>query len=258
MIKSERQYHIDLAHGDVGEYVILPGDPGRCESIAKHFNKPKFVTQKREFVTWSGELCGVKVGVTSTGIGGPSAAIAIEELIKCGAHTFIRVGTCGGIDTKVIGGDIIIATAAVRGDGTSDEYLVPDYPAAADFEVTSALKQAAEKNKLRHHIGVVQSKDSFYGEVAPESMPVEARLKARWDCFVRAGCLGSEMEAATLMCVGLTRKVRVGAVLTAIWNVERPKAGLDNPEYHSSDRAIKCAIDALKILIKPPSRRGQC
>jgi len=250
MKKTQKQYHINLEKGDVGEYVILPGDPGRCEIIAGFLDKPEFVAQNREYTTWNGYLNGVKVSVVSTGIGGPSAAIALEELVKCGAHTFIRVGTCGGIDTKVIGGDIIIATAAVRGDGTSKEYLVPDYPAVADFEITYALKRAAEECGLSHHIGVVQSKDSFYGEVAPETMPVAGQLKERWNCFVNAGCLGSEMEAATLFCVGLTRKVRVGAVLTAIWSIERPKRGLSNPEYLSSDRAIKCAVEALKILIK--------
>lgn len=246
----DKQFHINLSKEQVGEYVILPGDPGRVEHIAQYLENPQFTAQNREYTTYTGTLEGVKVSVTSTGIGGPSAAIAIEELVKCGAHTFIRVGTCGGINLDVIGGDIIIPTAAIRGDGTSKEYLPPDYPAAANFEVVEALKQAAENNDLRHHIGVVQSKDSFYGELDPDSMPISGYLNERWDGYIKAGCLASEMEAATLMCVGLVRNVRVGAVLTAIWNLERPKKQLSNPEHYDNDRAIKCAVDAIKILIR--------
>ena len=248
MLNKEKQYHINLSSEQVGEYVILPGGPGRVEQIASYLENPQFMAQNREYTTYTGFLDGVKVSVTSTGIGGPSAAIAIEELIKCGAHTFIRVGTCGGINLDVMGGDVIIPTAAIRGDGTSREYLTPDYPAVADFEVVSALKQAAEKDKLRHHIGVVQSKDSFYGELEPNSMPISEYLNERWTCYVKAGCLASEMEASTLFCVGLTRGVRVGAILTAIWNLERPKHNLSNPEHHDSTRAITCAIGAIKIL----------
>ena len=247
---TKKQYHINLESGQVGKYVILPGDPDRVELIAKSLDNPYFVTQKREYVSWNGYLDGELITVCSTGIGGPSAAIAIEELVKCGATTFIRVGTCGGINTKVVGGDVIVATAAVRGCGTTDEYLIKDYPAVADFDVVTALKAAAVKNKLSHHVGVVQSKDSFWGEVAPETMPIAGELKSRWECFVRAGCLGSEMECSSLFAVGLTRAVRVGAVLTAIWSIERPKAGLSNPHYMSSDRAILCAVDAIRELVK--------
>ena len=247
--EHDKQYHIDLSPGDVGRYVILPGDPDRVPLIAEYLDNPQFAAQKREYTTYTGSLSGQKVSVTSTGIGGPSAAIAIEELIKCGADTFIRVGTSGGININVVGGDLVIPMAAVRGDGTSREYLTHDYPAVGDFAVIAALKQAAEEEGLRHHVGVVQSKDSFYGELAPESMPMAGYLNQRWESYIRAGCLASEMECATLMSVGLVRNVRVGAVLTAIWNLERPKSGLDNPVCHDSSNAIRCAIDAIKILI---------
>jgi len=247
---GNKQYHIGLTKEQVGGYVIMPGDPGRVPQIAAYLNNAEHMAQNREYTTYTGYLNNEKVSVTSTGIGGPSAAIAIEELIKLGAHTFIRVGTCGGMKLDVIGGDLVIATAAIRGDGASHEYLTPDYPAVADFSIVSALQQAAVNNELRHHLGVVQTKDSFYGETNPDSMPIANYLNERWQAYLRAGCLASEMEAAALFAVGLTRNVRVGCVLTAIWNVERSHAGLDNPEFHDSSRAITCAINAIKVLIE--------
>ena len=246
---GDKQYHIGLTKEQVGGYVIMPGDPGRVPKIAEYLDNAEFMAQNREYVTYTGYLSGQKVSVCSTGIGGPSAAIAIEELIKLGAHTFIRVGTSGGMALDVIGGDLVIASAAIRGDGTSAEYLTPDYPAVADFAVTSALRDAAIKSGLRHHIGVVQTKDSFYGEIDPDSKAIAAQLNQRWQAYLKAGCLASEMEASALFAVGLTRKVRVGCVLTAIWNVEREHAGLDNPEFHDSSRAIICAVEAIKILM---------
>ena len=129
--EKDLQYHLQIRPGDVGRYVILPGDPKRCAKIAEHFDNAHLVADSREFVTYTGELDGVKVSVTSTGIGGPSASIAMEELVLCGADTFIRVGTCGGIDLDVKGGDIVVATGAVRMEGTSKEYAPIEYPAVA-------------------------------------------------------------------------------------------------------------------------------
>ena len=162
---SGKQYHTGVGPGDIGGYVILPGDPKRCAKIAAHFDNPVLVADSREYVTYTGTLNGVKVSVTSTGIGGPSAAIAIDELAKCGAHTFIRVGTCGGMQEEVMGGDIVIATGAVRMEGTSREFAPIEYPAVADFNVTNALVSAAGKIGVRNHVGVVQCKDSFSGLV---------------------------------------------------------------------------------------------
>lgn len=255
LLDENIQFHLKTTAEQVGKYVILPGDPGRVEKIAKHLDNAQFIASNREYTTYTGTLLGEKVSVVSTGIGGPSAAIAVEELIRCGAHTFIRVGTSGGIDIKVVGGDLVIASGAIRGDGTSREYIPEEYPAVADFEVLSALKKAADNlstNELGNgcHVGVVQSKDSFYGEIEPEKMPVTEHLVNRWEAYVRCGCLTSEMEAATIFSVAIARHVRAGAVLTALWNVERSKAGLPDPVCHSSERAIKCAVDAIKILIE--------
>ncbi len=243
-----RQYHIGLQAGDVGKYVILPGDPKRCQKIAQYFDTPQLVGDSREFVTYTGYIDGEKVSVTSTGIGGPSASIAIEELSKIGADTFIRVGTCGGMDLNVKGGDIVIATGAIRMEGTSKEYAPIEFPAVANFDVTNALVQAGEKFGYDCHIGIVQCKDSFYGQHNPESMPVSYELQNKWEAWKRLGCLASEMESAALFIVASYLKVRVGSVFLTVANQEREKAGLENPVVHDTDKAIKTAIEAIKIL----------
>lgn len=248
------QFHLKIKKGDIGRYVILPGDPKRAGEIAKYLDNAEKISQNREYTVYTGFLNGEKVSVCSTGIGGPSAAIAAEELIKCGADALLRVGTSGGINTKVRGGDLVIATSAVRAEGTSKEYLPEGYPAAASYEVVHALHKSASvllRNlDSSYHIGVVQSKDSFYGETNPETMPVEDMLTQKWSAYVRCGCLASEMECASIFSVATVRNVRAGAVLTAIWNVERTNNGLDDSVCLSSENAIKCAIGAIKILIE--------
>lgn len=255
IMNGERQFHIKTIPEEVGRYVILPGDPGRVPKIAAYLDNAVQVAQNREYNVYTGSLCGEKVTVCSTGIGGPSAAIAVEELVKCGADTFIRIGTSGGIDLKVWGGDLIVATAAIRSEGTSYEYLPKGYPAAADFEVVTALSQAAEQlssdqNGNRYHVGVIHSKDSFYGEVEPEGSAVSDDIKSRWDSYLKCGCLTSEMECSSVFSVGIVRHVRCGAVLTALWNAERSKRGLDDIITDDSTRGIKCAVNAIKILIE--------
>ena len=243
------QYHIGLREGDVGEIVILPGDPKRCEKIAKYFDEPKLIADRREFVTYTGFLNGKKVSVTSTGIGGPSASIALEELVKVGAKKFIRVGTCGGMDINVKSGDLVIATGAIRMEGTSKEYAPIEFPAVADYEMVTALKQASEKLNLPHHLGIVQCKDAFYGQHNPEIMPVNYELLNKWNAWLKLGCLASEMESAALFVVGSYLKVKVGSIFLVVANQEREKQGLDNPVVHDTDSAIKTAIEAIKILI---------
>ncbi len=246
----EKQYHVKLSKGDVGKYVILPGDPGRCEAIAKYFDEAQFVACNREYTTYTGTLLGEKISVTSTGIGGPSASIAMEELVACGADTFIRVGTCGGINMKVHSGDCVIATGAVRNEGTSREYAPIEYPAVADFEISNALAEACKKLNLRYHCGVVQCKDSFYGQHSPERMPVSYELLNKWEAWKRLGVLASEMESAALFTVASARNVRCGSVFSVVWNQERKAAGYQESDCMSTENAIKTAIEAIKILIK--------
>ncbi|WP_026507328.1 uridine phosphorylase [Butyrivibrio sp. MC2013] len=244
------QYHIHTSPDNVGEYVILPGDPGRCEKIASYLDAAEKVAENREFTTYTGSLLGHKVSVTSTGIGGPSASIAMEELVRCGAKTFIRVGTCGGMQTNVLGGDIIIASGAVRMEGTSKEYAPIEFPAVADFAVTKALVEAAEAKEYPYHVGVVECKDSFYGQHEPEKKPVSYELENKWKAWMRLGVLGSEMESAALYTVAAALKVRCSTVLLTVANQERAKLGLPNPQVHDTGKAIETAVEAIRILIK--------
>ncbi|MBB6624740.1 uridine phosphorylase [Clostridium gasigenes] len=246
----EKQYHINVAKGEVGKYVIMPGDPKRCEKIAKYLDNAKLVADSREYVTYTGYLDGEMVSVTSTGIGGPSAAIALEELVRCGADTFIRVGTCGGMDLDVKGGDMVVATGAIRMEGTTKEYVPIEFPAVANLDVINSLVLASKTLNKVYHAGIVQSKDSFYGQHSPETKPVSYELMNKWEAWFRCGCLASEMEGAALFIVGSYLKVRVGAVFLAIANQEREKAGLENIQVHDTESAITVAVEGIRNLIK--------
>ena len=251
---DQEEFHLKIKKGDVGRFVILCGDPGRCEKIARYFDDPVFVGSNREYTIWSGTLGGVKVSTCSTGIGGPSAAIALEELIHCGADTFIRVGTSGGMAVEVKGGDLVIGTAAIRMEGTSKEYAPIEYPAVADHEVVQALIEAAKEVPQTAHVGVLQCKDSFYGQHDPDSMPVGYELKDKWDAWVRCGAMASEMESAALFIVGSVRRVRVGSIMTVFANQTRRAMGLDDPKDYDTDAAIRVAVGAMCILAAESAR----
>jgi uridine phosphorylase len=245
----EKQYHVgfDDSHGAL--YAIMPGDPGRVEKIASFLDNPRFFCQNREYTTWLGELKGKTIMVISSGMGGPSTAIAVEELYVTGVRNFIRVGTCGGMAIPVTGGDIVIATGAIRQEGTTKEYVPIEFPAVANLDVTNALVQAAKNLNLKWHAGVVQCKDSFYGQHSPNRMPVGYELNDKWDAWLKAGCLASEMESATLYIVSQILGARAGCVLNVVWNQEREKAGMANPRCHDTEAAIKTAIEAVRLLI---------
>ena len=249
MQEMDLQFHIRCKAGDVGKYCFLPGDPGRCEAIASHFENPVHVGMNREYNIYTGTLCGEKVSVCSTGIGGPSASIAMEELTAIGADTFIRIGTCGGIAMDVMPGDVVVATGAVRYEHTSMEYAPIEYPAVPDFHVAAALKAASEDLGYRTHTGVVQCKDSFYGQHSPEKSPVSYELLQKWESWKRLGVKASEMESAALFVVAAALGVRCGSCFHVIWNQEREKAGLQQPMTEDTSGAIKVAIEAMKRLI---------
>lgn len=247
---DEKEFHIDLKQEDVGRYAILPGDPGRCEKIAQYLENPKKIAEKREYVTYVGELNGEKVAVTSTGIGGPSAAIAMEELIHCGVDTFIRVGTAGGMQPEVCGGDLVIATGAVRAEGTTREYAPIEYPAVAHYEVIKALEKAAVNQKASYHMGVVQCKDNFYGQHSPETMPCHIQLKEQWEAWKACGALASEMESAALFITASVRRARMGTVLLVLANQTRREAGLPDQAVYDTDLAVRTAVDGIRELIQ--------
>ena len=249
MQATEKQYHIQCTRGDVGRYVLLPGDPGRCEKIASHFDNPVHIGMNREYNVWTGTLLGEKVSVCSTGIGGPSAAIAMEELTAIGADTFVRVGTCGGIHMDVKPGDVVVATGAIRFEHTSLEYAPIEFPAVADFDVAMALKSASEALGYCTHTGVVQCKDSFYGQHSPEKSPVSYELLQKWESWKRLGVKASEMESAALFVVAAALHVRCGSCFHVVWNQEREKAGQFMPMTEDTSGAIRVGIEAIKRLI---------
>ena len=255
MQQMEKQYHIKCGPGDVGRYCLLPGDPGRCASIAALFNDPVLVSQNREYVIYTGTLLGEKVSVCSTGIGGPSAAIAMEELSAIGADTFVRVGTCGGIDINVQSGDIVVATGAVRFEHTSLEYAPMEFPAVSDLGIANALVAAAEAMGKTCHAGVVQCKDSFYGQHNPNRMPVSYELLQKWEAWKRLGVKASEMESAALFVVAAALGVRCGSCFHVVWNQEREAAGLDQKMSEDTSAAVRCGVEAVKRLIEKDRKK---
>lgn len=254
MFKDNAMFHLMLRKGDVGRYVLLPGDPGRCHKIASYFDNPRLVAENREFRTYTGTLLGEKVSVTSTGIGCPSTAIAVEELAALGADTFIRVGTAGGIQPDIYPGDVAIITAAIRDEGTTSQYMPVEFPAVADLDVVMALKEGAQRAGVRYHLGITHSKDSFYGEMQPQRMPVGQRLLERWQAWKMGGAICSEMECAAIFIICSILKKRASGVML----VADSPAVKQSPEGASGlgsalpdiDRAIRTAVEGVKILIE--------
>lgn len=246
---EHEEFHLKIKPGDIGRYVLFCGDPARVEKIAAYLDNPHFVVSNREYTIYNGTLEGETVTVCSHGIGGPSAAIALEELVHCGANTFIRVGTSGGMAPEVKGGDVVIGTGAIRMEGTTREYAPLEFPAVADYRITQALVEAAAESDTTYHVGILQSKDSFYGQHDPASMPVGYELQNKWDAWLRCGALASEMESAALFVVGSVRRVRVGSIMLVLANQTRRALGMDDPMCMDTDCAIRIAVGAMKKLI---------
>lgn len=243
-------HHLKLKKGDVGKYVIMPGDPKRCKKIAKRFDNPKLIADFREYATYTGYIDGVKVSTTSHGIGGPSTAIALEELIKVGADTFLRVGTCGGMNINVLPGDIVIVNGAIKLGGTMDNYIPKEFPCVPNIEVLEAMIEASNNIKNKTHVGIVQCKDAFYSQHAPDSMAVDKELLYKWDSYIKAGALASEMESATLFAVGSAKNVRTGAAMLVLHNQERIKNNINDKKDYTGEEAIDLIIESIRVLIK--------
>ena len=257
MQELAKQFHIACAQGDIGRYCILPGDPGRVPAIAALFDDAKQIAYNREFNVWTGTLLGEKVTACSTGIGGPSASIAMEELHKCGADTFIRTGTCGGIDLNVQSGDVVVATGAIRYEHTSREYAPIEFPAVADFQVTNALVEATKKLGFPLHTGIVQCKDSFYGQHDPAASPVYYELQQKWESWKRLGVKASEMESAALFVGAAALGCRCGSCFHVVGNQEREAAGLDQKMSEDTSSSVKVSVEALKLLIEADRKAGR-
>ena len=254
---SELQPHIRLSEEHAVPYAILPGDPARVDRIATFLTDVEALADNRGMRSITGYYKGVKVMAISTGMGGPSAAICVEELSQIGVENLIRVGTCGGMQLDVSAGDIIVAQAAIRQEGTSKEYVPVEFPAVADFDLTYALKKAAEELKYPHHVGVVQCKDSFYGQHSPHRMPVSYELENKWNAWIKAGALASEMETASVFTVARVLRMKAAAVLLTVWNQEKEKIGLPQETSFDTECAIKVAVKAIENEIMRSKKNGK-
>jgi len=251
----ELQYHIQMKAGDVGRYVFLPGDPGRCEKIAQYLDNPQHIAYNREYNTYTGTLMGEKVSVMSTGIGCPSTAIGVEELIKIGADTFIRIGTSGGMQPGTRTGDVAIVNSAIRDEGTTLHYMPPEFPALADVDVVAAMRMGAVKAGIPYRVGPTQSKDSFFGEVEPDRMPISDRLLRRWKAWIAGGAICSEMEASAIFIISAIHRKRAGGVMLMASMEDK-----EDPEERAAlwdiNRAIRVAVEGLKILIEQDKQQA--
>ncbi len=249
---SEKLYHINLAKEDIegAKYALIAGDPGRIPKIAGYMKNARQLGMNREYNTYLAEQCGEKVVVMSHGIGGPSTAIAVEELHKLGVESFIRIGTCGGIDLDVKAGDVVVISGAIRAEGTSKEYLPIEFPAVADLDITVALRKAARALNVPYHVGVAQCKDSFYGQHDPGRMPVSYELLNKWEAWKRAGTKCSEMETAALFTICASLGAKGGGIMSVVWNQEREAAGLPQDHVHDTTNAIEVAVQSLEYLIR--------
>jgi len=245
---GEVVHHLQMKKGDVGRYVLLPGDPGRTDLIAKYFDNARLVANNREYRSFTGTLLGEKVSVVSTGIGCPSTAIAVEELIMIGADTFIRVGTSGGMQPEQEPGELAIVTGAIRDEGTTLHYMPAEFPAVANIDVVLALREAARRTGARYRLGISHSKDSFYGQHQPERMPVADRLLERWKAWKMGGAISSEMEAAAIMVLSSIYRTRAGGIMLVAANQESKSRKRKIVE--DLDELLRTSIEALKILIE--------
>ena len=240
---SDKEYHIDIAPGEIPKLVLLPGDPDRSKKIAERFfDNPEEIAKKREYWSFKGTWNDVPVAVCSTGIGCPSAAIALEELVKVGCKTFIRVGTSGAISHKVVSGDIVIFSGSVRDEGTSRQYMPIEFPAVAHPDTVIALTKAAEKRGATYHVGIGHSKDAFYSE-HPDYVADPDSMRKKWTAMKDANVLATEMEAAALFVIGHLRGVKVGAACVVIGeNVDQEAKIVGKPPL---DDLVTVSLDAL-------------
>lgn len=248
----DNQHHIQLRRGGLGNYAIMPGDPGRVEEICKHLNNSHFVMRNREYTTWVGRYKTTRVTVISTGIGCPSTAICVEELMRVGIHTMIRVGTAGSLQREVKIGDLTISTAAVRDEGTTRAFVPEIYPAVADLDVTVALRQAAAGRKYPYHVGITHTKDAFYSEGSSALVPLRARNDAMWKVWHDARVLSTSMEGAAIFVLGSINRLRTGEVLLNVGSTidDKPIVKGYDPES-----AILTALDAVDILAAADNAR---
>lgn len=241
------QYHIRLKKGDIPAYVITSGDPKRVAKIASLWDSSKEMADYRQYVTYKGEYKGTKLACTSSGIGAPGLAVALEELVRIGVKNVIRVGTCGSIQPDMHVGDMVISTGAVRLDGASKDYVIPEYPAVAHYEIVDALIKAAKKLKIKYHVGITASTDTFFcGQGRPGFNNYLPSFKEKiFEDMKKAGVKNFEMEASCLLTLGSLFNIRTGAICVVV--ADRVHNKFKITDKMEKDTAL-VACEAIKIL----------
>lgn len=245
---TERKYHVGLTAEEVGRYVLYPGDPARTAVIATLLEDAREVAFNREYRTFTGTVGGVPVSAISSGMGGPSVAIGMEELRELGVHTFVRVGTCGATQPEVKLGDLVIASGAVRTEGTGDSYVPKEFPAVANYEVVTALLESAREMGAPHHLGIIRAVDSLYSDLLPDTMPNGPGLRQELAMWARAGVVANDMESSTLFVVASVRRLRAGSLLLCVDEVGAGEIVHYDPSY--MERMLKVAIGAVRRLVE--------
>ena len=255
-IQDKKPIHLKISHQDIGQYVFIPGSVERVEKIASELDNPRVVGRHREFYVMTGTLDGTMVSVVSTGIGGPSTSIVMEELHALGVHTMVRIGSCASTSTLSRIGDVIIPKAAVKMEGTSRSYLPNEFPAVPDFQIFSTYLRAARRSGFPHNSGITITKDSFYTEVSPRTKPVFPLLQFQWDAYERGGATNTSMECSTIFTIGSVLGIRTASVMICATNYQAYSN--DDKDYPRDweHRAIKVGIEGMRMIIADDKKGG--
>jgi len=242
-IHAEKQHHIDMKGGDIAPTVLIPGDPGRVKVFAGMMDEAHKVAEKREYITYTGTKGGVPISCTSTGLGCPPTAIGVEELIRIGAKNIIRIGTCGALQPFLKPGHMIIATGAVRGEHTSEEFISMEYPAVADYRVVRALVDACEQLKIPYHLGIIRTHDAYYME-SPQAI---GDYMSRIQPWIDMGVLALENESSSIFVISSMHGIRAGTILSSGNPIYFPNA--DDCDWDSNIlKMVQAAILAAQLL----------
>lgn len=247
---EKQMLHTGVRKGEVGRYVFIPGSVERARLISEYFDNPRLVIRQREFLTYTGSLEGVPVTVTSTGIGGPSTSIVLEELHACGADTFVRVGSCASSAAETCIGHVVIPGGAVRMEGTSMQFLPVEFPAVPDYEVFRHMVSAVQDSGWPYTTGVTITKDSFYTEASPETKPVREELLYKWDSYERSGATSTSMECAPLFIIGAVMGLRTASVMISATNYKAYSNDAKDYPRDYERRAIVVAVEGMRRLIR--------
>ena len=254
MEEIKKMMHVGTSKGQISKYVFLPSSPERAEKIASYLDNSEEIAYNREYHSFKGYLDGVEVTVCSTGMGGPSLTIAIEELAECGAETMIRVGTCNSTSEKLDRNEVLIPNGAVRMETVSNHFSPVEYPAVPDSDVLDALAEAAEKVGVENKVGIVITRANFHTMFQKDKRPWGSEIRARWNAYEAGGALGSDVTTSPLLVAASNLGLRAGSVLGCSSAYGCYSDDYDEWDPLCEENAIKVAIEAMRIIIAEDNR----